>query len=146
VAPRGKTSPGKVGEDDRRFMKRALTLARKGLGSTSPNPAVGAVIVKSRRVVAEGWHRRAGMPHAEVEALRAAEAAGVEGLGDATMYVTLEPCRHHGRTPPCTGAVINSRVGRVVVGTADPNPRVSGEGIEELRAAGVDVTAGVLAG
>ncbi|MFQ5736516.1 MAG: bifunctional diaminohydroxyphosphoribosylaminopyrimidine deaminase/5-amino-6-(5-phosphoribosylamino)uracil reductase RibD [Thermodesulfobacteriota bacterium] len=122
------------------FMRRALVLARRGTGRTSPNPAVGAVIVSSGRIIAEGWHRRAGGPHAEVLALGKAPAA----LRRATIYVTLEPCSHFGRTPPCVDAVIASGIKKAVIGMKDPNPRVSGEGIRMLRAAGVEVTTGVL--
>ncbi len=126
---------------DERFMARAVALAKRGLGRTSPNPPVGAVVVKRGRIVGEGWHRRAGGPHAEVVALRRAGAAA----RGATLYVTLEPCSHVGRTPPCARAVIAARVGRVVVGAGDPNPRVRGRGLRALRAAGITVRVGVLA-
>jgi diaminohydroxyphosphoribosylaminopyrimidine deaminase/5-amino-6-(5-phosphoribosylamino)uracil reductase len=116
-------------------MNRALELAERGRGTTSPNPVVGAVIVRGDRVVGEGWHERPGRAHAEVRAL---EAAGDDARG-ATMYVTLEPCSHHGRTPPCADAIVASGVERVVVGTGDPNPEVDGAGIARLRAAGVEV-------
>ncbi len=129
--------PGSVHEG---FMRRALGLARKGSGRTSPNPAVGAVIVRGGQVIAGGWHRRAGLPHAEVEALSKAPA----NLKRAVMYVTLEPCTHFGRTPPCVDAVVRSGIKNVVIGTKDPNPRVSGEGIRRLKAAGIKVTCGVL--
>jgi diaminohydroxyphosphoribosylaminopyrimidine deaminase/5-amino-6-(5-phosphoribosylamino)uracil reductase len=120
-------------------MRRALELAERGRGLTSPNPMVGAVIVTAGGdVVGEGFHARAGGPHAEVEALR---AAGARARG-ATVYVTLEPCSHHGRTPPCASAVIEAGVGRVVAALADPNPLVSGRGFAELRAAGIDVVIG----
>mgnify|MGYP001170007857 CR=1 FL=1 len=122
-------------------MARAIALARRGLGRTSPNPPVGALVVKRGRIVGEGWHRRAGGPHAEVIALRQAGAAA----RGATLYLTLEPCTYHGRTPPCAPAVIVSGVRRVVVGVGDPNPRVRGRGVRALRAAGIDVTTGVLA-
>ena len=122
-------------------MRRAIALARRGLGRTSPNPPVGAVVVKGGKAVGEGWHRRAGGPHAEVFALR---AAGDAARG-ATLYLTLEPCTHVGRTPPCAPAVIASGVARVVVGATDPNPRVRGRGVRRLRAAGIDVTTDVLA-
>lgn len=126
-------------ESDVSFMQETLSLARKGLGRTAPNPPVGAVVVKDSRIVGQGFHPRAGMPHAEVYALRAAhdEAKG------ATLYVTLEPCNHHGRTPPCTQAIIEAGVSRVVVGTIDPNPKVAGRGIERLRASGIVVDVGV---
>jgi diaminohydroxyphosphoribosylaminopyrimidine deaminase/5-amino-6-(5-phosphoribosylamino)uracil reductase len=116
-------------------MDRALELAERGRGTTSPNPVVGAVIVRDDRVVGEGWHERPGEAHAEVRAL---EQAGDEARG-ATMYVTLEPCSHHGRTPPCADAIVAAGVARVVVGTGDPNPEVNGAGIARLRAAGVEV-------
>ncbi|HBG45708.1 MAG TPA: bifunctional diaminohydroxyphosphoribosylaminopyrimidine deaminase/5-amino-6-(5-phosphoribosylamino)uracil reductase RibD [Deltaproteobacteria bacterium] len=121
------------------FMRAALRLAIKGLGRTSPNPAVGAVIVKNGQIASTGYHRKAGGPHAEIEAL-----AGAGRLKGATVYVTLEPCCHFGRTPPCTEALIRSGVKRVVVGASDPNPRVSGKGIRALRRAGIEVIAGIL--
>jgi len=122
------------------WMARAVALARRGLGRTSPNPPVGAVLVKDGRVVGEGWHRRAGGPHAEIVALA---RAGVDARG-ATLYLTLEPCSHHGRTPPCAPAVIAAGVARVVVAMADPNPRVRGRGLRALRAAGIPLETGVL--
>ncbi len=121
-------------------MERALQLAWKGLYSTDPNPRVGAVVVKDGRIAGEGWHRRAGEPHAEVHALR---QAGGDARG-ATVYVTLEPCCHHGRTPPCSEALIAAGVGRVVVAMQDPDPRVAGQGLAELRAAGIEVECGLL--
>jgi diaminohydroxyphosphoribosylaminopyrimidine deaminase/5-amino-6-(5-phosphoribosylamino)uracil reductase len=127
--------------DDERFMREALRHARKGLGRTSPNPAVGAVIVRQGRVVAAGHHRRAGGPHAEVEAIRA--LGGRAERGD-TLYVTLEPCNHTGRTPPCTHAVLECGLRRVVVGMEDPNPHVAGGGCAHLRQQGVEVRSGVL--
>jgi diaminohydroxyphosphoribosylaminopyrimidine deaminase/5-amino-6-(5-phosphoribosylamino)uracil reductase len=128
-------------EDDARFMARAVALARRGLGRTSPNPPVGAVVVRGGRIVGEGWHRRAGGPHAEVVALR---QAGTAARG-ATLYVTLEPCSHHGRTPPCADAVIAAGVARVVAAVGDPNPRVRGRGLRKLRAARIRTETGVLA-
>ncbi|HEY4745877.1 MAG TPA: bifunctional diaminohydroxyphosphoribosylaminopyrimidine deaminase/5-amino-6-(5-phosphoribosylamino)uracil reductase RibD [Desulfuromonadaceae bacterium] len=121
-------------------MRRALTLARKGIGRTTPNPAVGCVIVKDNRIVGEGWHKKAGTPHAEVHALA---MAGPAARG-ANVYVTLEPCCHAGLTPPCTDALIRAGVGRVVAGMTDPNPRVNGGGLGALQRAGIDTVSGVL--
>lgn len=126
---------------DREFMNRAIELAWQGRGWTSPNPMVGAVVVKDGTIVGEGFHPAVGKPHAEVYAL---DAAGENAQG-ATLYVTLEPCAHHGRTPPCVERVLESGVARVVVAVEDPNPLVAGKGIQRLRAAGVDVEVGVLA-
>lgn len=125
---------------DRRFMARAIELAARGLYTTDPNPRVGCVLVRAGRVVGEGWHERAGGPHAEVAALRAARG---EARG-ATAYVSLEPCRHHGRTPPCTGALIEAGVARVVAAMEDPDPRTAGAGLAELRAAGLRAEGGLL--
>jgi diaminohydroxyphosphoribosylaminopyrimidine deaminase/5-amino-6-(5-phosphoribosylamino)uracil reductase len=125
---------------DAKYMKRALSLARKGVGITSPNPAVGCVIVKDGRIIGEGWHRRAGEPHAEVLAL---ENAGEMARG-ADLYVTLEPCCHTGRTSPCSDALIRAGVRRVVAGMLDPNPKVNGGGLAELRKAGIETVCGVL--
>lgn len=121
-------------------MREALRLARKGLGRTSPNPAVGAVIVRNGTITASGYHHKAGLPHAEVEALN---RLGGKAPGD-TLYVTLEPCNHHGRTPPCTEGILMSGLKRVVVGMMDPNPDVSGGGLEFLRENGIEVDSGVL--
>jgi diaminohydroxyphosphoribosylaminopyrimidine deaminase/5-amino-6-(5-phosphoribosylamino)uracil reductase len=127
---------------DEPFMRAALAEARRGLGHTSPNPVVGAVIVRARRIVARGFHRRAGLPHAEIEAIQALKKpAFAKG---ATIYVTLEPCSTHGRTPPCVEAIMDAGFRRVVVGTIDPNPAHAGRGVEILRAAGIAVTTGVL--
>lgn len=126
---------------DQAFMREALAWARHGLGRTSPNPVVGAVVVRDGRVVGHGFHRRAGEPHAEVVALAQA-GAGARG---ATLYVTLEPCAHTGRTGPCTEEILRAGVARVVAATGDPDPHVDGRGIERLRAAGIDVMEGVLA-
>jgi diaminohydroxyphosphoribosylaminopyrimidine deaminase/5-amino-6-(5-phosphoribosylamino)uracil reductase len=122
-------------------MTRALSLAARGLGETSPNPVVGCVVVRGGRVVGEGWHARAGGPHAEVVAL---EQAGARARG-ATLYVTLEPCAHHGRTPPCAPRVRDAGVARVVVALGDPSLHASGRGLRLLRGTGIEVTTGVLA-
>lgn len=124
-------------------MARALELAARGKGTTAPNPCVGALLVKEGVIVAEGWHERHGEPHAEVNCLAGARAKGVDPAA-CTLYVTLEPCNHHGRTPPCTKAVLEAGIKKVVVGCADPNPRVEGGGAAFLRERGVDVTVGVL--
>jgi diaminohydroxyphosphoribosylaminopyrimidine deaminase/5-amino-6-(5-phosphoribosylamino)uracil reductase len=128
------------GADDAAWMRRALKLAAKGRGRTAPNPMVGAVVVRDGRSVGEGYHPRAGEPHAEVFALR---AAGDAAAG-ATLYVTLEPCCHHGRTPPCTDAILAAGVRKVVAAMGDPFPKVSGGGFRVLREAGVDVDVGLL--
>lgn len=122
------------------MMKRALSLARKGIGRTAPNPAVGCVIVRDGSIVGEGWHKKAGTPHAEVHALRQAG----EKAGNADVYVTLEPCAHFGKTPPCADALVAAGVARVFVGMPDPNPLVCGKGIDILRAAGIEVSVGIL--
>lgn len=126
--------------DDHRHMALALALAERGLFTTTPNPRVGCVIVKEGQVVGEGWHERAGQPHAEIHALR---AAGASARG-ATAYVTLEPCSHHGRTPPCANALIDAGVSRVVTAMRDPNPQVSGRGIELLTLAGIRAEVGLM--
>ncbi len=125
---------------DQAYMARALELARKGLYSTHPNPRVGCVIVRDGRIIGEGWHAKAGEPHAEVYALR---QAGERARG-ATAYVTLEPCSHHGRTPPCADALIAAGVKRVVAAMQDPNPQVAGQGLARLRQAGIEVDSGIL--
>lgn len=124
---------------DEAFMDRALALASRGLFSTSPNPRVGCVLVKDGQIIGEGWHERAGGHHAEVMAI---QQAGQEAKG-ATAYVTLEPCNHHGRTPPCTQALINAGITRVVVATEDPDPRTAGQGVVALRQAGLSVDVGL---
>jgi len=126
--------------NDHRYMRLALGEAQKGLGRTSPNPCVGAVIVKEGRIVATGYHEKAGTPHAEIHAL---ERAGEEAVG-ATLYVTLEPCNHTGRTPPCSHAVASSGISRVVIGMLDPNPLVSGAGKRYLVEHGIEAVDGVL--
>lgn len=126
---------------DEKYMEQALAIAQYATGRTSPNPMVGAVIVRNGRVVGQGWHRQAGTPHAEVNAL---QQAGELARG-ATMYVTLEPCSHHGRTGPCSEAVIAAGIKKVIVAMTDPNPLVAGKGIGQLRDAGIEVVEGVLA-
>ena len=130
-----------VDDSDSHYMARAIALAEKGFYTTDPNPRVGCVIVKDGNIIGEGWHQRAGEPHAEINALSGLN----EQSRGATAYVSLEPCCHHGRTPPCTDALIAAKVKRVVIGSLDPNPRVAGKGIEQLMAAGIEVTHGVLA-
>lgn len=127
---------------DEKQMKRAIKLAEKGRGRTSPNPMVGAVLVKNDKVIAEGFHEAAGKPHAEAVAL---QKAG-DGAKNSTLYVTLEPCCIWGRTPPCVGMIVSAKVAKVVVGMIDPNPKVSGKGIRQLEMAGVEVETGLLAG
>ncbi len=129
----------KFTEFDREMMHRCLTLAHQGWGKTAPNPLVGAVVVKDGKIVGEGFHPGAGQPHAEVFALR---AAGTKAQG-ATIYVSLEPCNHYGRTPPCSEAVVAAGVKKVVIGMVDPNPLVAGGGIATLKRAGIEVVVGV---
>ena len=129
---------------DEFYMQRCLQLARCGAGSTSPNPMVGAVIVCDGRIIGEGYHIRAGEPHAEVNAVNSVAEADRHLLSRSTMYVSLEPCSHYGKTPPCCDMIIARGIARVVIGTADPNPQVDGAGIERMRSAGIDVTVGVL--
>lgn len=125
---------------DHAFMARALQLAERGLYTTTPNPRVGCVLVKDDTVLGEGWHLRAGEAHAEIHAL---QAAGERARG-ATAYVTLEPCHHHGRTPPCVDALISTGIARVVAAMRDPNPQVAGQGLARLRAAGIEICEGLL--
>jgi len=138
--PPQRPGSGMFSDFDRFAMQRALTLAARGLETTDPNPRVGCVIAQRGRVVGEGWHERAGEAHAEIAALR---AAGAQAAG-ATVYVTLEPCSHHGRTPPCVEALIAARVARVVIAARDPNPQVDGKGAAALRAAGIAVESGLM--
>jgi len=128
---------------DRFAMNRALVLASRGLETTHPNPRVGCVIAQGTKVIGEGWHERAGEAHAEVNALAAVRSAGLQSAG-TTAYVTLEPCSHYGRTPPCTDALISAGVSRVVYAVQDPNPEVSGRGDELLRQAGIAVESGLM--
>ena len=120
---------------DRDYMERAIKLAEKGIGWTNPNPLVGAVIVKDGRIIGEGYHARYGELHAERNAI----ASLTESAEGATIYVTLEPCCHYGKTPPCTEAILEQKIARVVIGSRDPNPKVSGKGAAILRKAGVSV-------
>src|SRR5512135_3049556 len=131
-------------ERDAQFMRLALRLARRAYGQTSPNPMVGAVLVKGGKVIGRGWHHRAGEPHAEIEALRDAQERG-HAVRGATLYVTLEPCCTHGRTPPCTEAIVAAGIKRVVAGAVDPNPQHRGRAFRILRRAGIAVTQGVMA-
>jgi diaminohydroxyphosphoribosylaminopyrimidine deaminase/5-amino-6-(5-phosphoribosylamino)uracil reductase len=129
---------------DADFILEALRLARRGRGKTSPNPMVGAVLVKGGKIIGRGWHQRAGLPHAEIEALRDAQKNGYNSKG-ATLYVTLEPCCTHGRTPPCTDAIISAGIKKVVIGATDPNPKHAGKGFKILQRAGIEVVHGILA-
>ena len=128
------------------YMRRALYLASLGAGYVSPNPMVGAVICSpDGRIIGEGWHRNFGGPHAEVWAVRSVSEADKYLLPDSTIYVTLEPCSHYGKTPPCAKMLIDIGIGRVVVGAGDPNPKVSGRGVKMIREAGIEVVEGILA-
>jgi diaminohydroxyphosphoribosylaminopyrimidine deaminase / 5-amino-6-(5-phosphoribosylamino)uracil reductase len=127
-------------DDDYRYMARAIRLAERGLFTTDPNPRVGCVLVNQNKIVGEGWHERAGEPHAEIMALT---TAGKDAK-DATAYISLEPCCHHGRTPPCSDALISAGISRAVVAMEDPNPEVAGKGITQLRDAGIEVETGVM--
>jgi diaminohydroxyphosphoribosylaminopyrimidine deaminase / 5-amino-6-(5-phosphoribosylamino)uracil reductase len=131
---------------DRFAMTRALELAARGAATTQPNPRVGCVVAKDGQIIGEGWHERAGGPHAEVAALRAVQQSpgGLANARDATVYVNLEPCSHHGRTPPCSDALVNARVGRVVFAIPDPNPKVAGRGAVMLTQAGIKVDMGLM--
>lgn len=134
-----------ISKQDQMYMSRALSLARRGYGSVSPNPMVGAVIVDSSgNVIGEGWHRQYGQGHAEVNAVASVRPELLSRLTDSTMYVTLEPCSHYGKTPPCAAMLIERGIPRVCVGALDPFEAVSGRGIAMLKDAGVDVTTGVL--
>ena len=128
---------------DKEYMRRALDLAVRGRGTVSPNPMVGAVIVKNNRIIGEGWHKRYGDLHAERNAFADCKERGESAEG-ATIYVTLEPCCHYGKTPPCTDAIIENKISRVVIGSADPNPKVGGKGVKILRDNGIEVTEDVL--
>lgn len=143
----GETNAGERfgAEFDRKMMRRAIQLARYGLGYTSPNPMVGAVIVApDGRIIGEGWHRRCGQAHAEVNAVRSVREADRPLLPSSTIYVTLEPCSHYGKTPPCAELIIRERISRVVVGSLDSFPEVAGRGVRMISDAGADVEVGVL--
>jgi len=127
---------------DTKYMQMALRLARRGIGSVEPNPAVGAILVKTGKIIGKGWHRKFGGPHAEINALENCKNLDA-GPQAATMYVTLEPCCHHAKTPPCTDAIIAARLAKVVVATIDPSQHANGKGIERLRNAGIEVQTGV---
>jgi diaminohydroxyphosphoribosylaminopyrimidine deaminase/5-amino-6-(5-phosphoribosylamino)uracil reductase len=127
---------------DELYMRRALDIAINGMGEVSPNPLVGSVIVVNDHIIAEGWHEKYGGPHAEVNAIR--QVINPEILREATVYVSLEPCAHHGKTPPCADLLIAMNVEKVVIAIRDPNPQVAGQGIERLKAAGIDVLENVL--
>jgi diaminohydroxyphosphoribosylaminopyrimidine deaminase/5-amino-6-(5-phosphoribosylamino)uracil reductase len=127
---------------DERLMKSALVLARRGIGTVEPNPAVGVVIVKGNRIISKGWHKKFGGPHAEINALENCRKSGIDPRG-AVMYVTLEPCSHHGKTGPCTQAIISAGLIKVIVAMIDPSEHAGGKGIEQLRNAGIEVQAGI---
>ena len=129
-------------EQDKQFMRRALELAARGQGSVAPNPMVGCVIVQDERIIAEGWHQRYGEAHAERNAVSQLEDA--DQLLGSTVYVTLEPCSHYGKTPPCADLLVEHRVGRVVISNRDPNPLVDGRGVARLQEAGIQVKTGLL--
>jgi len=129
---------------DNMYMRRALLLAHGGEGRVAPNPMVGAVVVADGRIIGEGFHRTYGGPHAEVNAIASVRDRDRHLLPESTIYVTLEPCSHYGKTPPCSKLIIDSRIPRVVVGAPDPNPLVAGRGVRMLREAGIDVNEGVL--
>ncbi len=125
--------------ESKNYMQRCVELARRGFGFVNPNPPVGAILVKNGKIIGEGWHTKSGLPHAEVEALRSCK----EDSSGATLYVTLEPCTHFGKTPPCVDAIIKAGITHVVIGTLDPNPIVSGKGVAAIQAAGIGVEVGV---
>ena len=139
-----KPLPNKSQSADTRYLRRALELARRGSGLTLPNPRVGAVLVRGGRIIGEGWHQRAGAPHAEVHAVADAKKRGHAVTG-ATLYVTLEPCSTHGRTPPCTELILCEKIARVVFAATDPNPAHAGAATRLLRCAGVEISSGLLA-
>lgn len=125
---------------DQVFLKKALKLAKKGMGWTSPNPMVGAILVKNEKIIGKGYHKKVGLPHAEIKAIKSVK----ESAERATLYVNLEPCSHFGRTPPCVDAIIKAKIARVVCSVLDPNPKVRGKGVDKLRKAGINVSIGIL--
>jgi diaminohydroxyphosphoribosylaminopyrimidine deaminase / 5-amino-6-(5-phosphoribosylamino)uracil reductase len=132
----------KATDPDRQYIQQCLTLARQAAGQTAPNPMVGCVLVNNGQIIGQGYHPKAGKPHAEIFALRDAAAKG-HNVAGATAYVSLEPCNHQGRTPPCSQALVKAQIARCVIGMVDPNPQVAGSGIATLRDAGIEVTVGV---
>jgi diaminohydroxyphosphoribosylaminopyrimidine deaminase/5-amino-6-(5-phosphoribosylamino)uracil reductase len=128
---------------DEIYIKKCLDIAVNGAGYVSPNPLVGCVIVKNKKIVAEGYHKKFGTAHAEINAIDSAKSKGIK-LNDSTLYVNLEPCSHFGKTPPCTDRIIENKIAEVVIGTIDPNPEINGKGIKKLKKAGIKVRAGVL--
>lgn len=134
----------KYANSDEDFMRRCIKLARLGEYYVAPNPMVGAVLVRNGEIIAEGWHRQYGGPHAEVNCFHEADQRGESDYSDCTLYVSLEPCSHYGKTPPCANLIVEKGVKRVVVGSLDPNPKVSGKGIKILEEAGIAVQSGVL--
>ena len=122
------------------FMKKAIELAKKGVGKVNPNPLVGAIIVKEGEIIGEGYHEKYGEAHAEVNAFKSLK----EDPSGATLYVTLEPCSHYGKTPPCVDMIIENKINKVIIGMIDPNPLVAGNGINKLIAAGIEVKSGIL--
>ncbi len=137
-----KVYPTLSSEQKENIMKQAVALAKKGLGAAAPNPCVGAILTKGGEIVAQGWHKKYGYPHAEIEVIGQAKEKGLD-LSQCALWVTLEPCNHYGKTPPCTQAILESGISRVFVGTKDPNPQVTGGGIEFLREKGVQVEVGI---
>ncbi|HQO47975.1 MAG TPA: bifunctional diaminohydroxyphosphoribosylaminopyrimidine deaminase/5-amino-6-(5-phosphoribosylamino)uracil reductase RibD, partial [Paludibacteraceae bacterium] len=133
-----------MGSQDDIYMLRCLQLASNGISDTAPNPMVGCVIVHNDTIIGEGYHQRCGFPHAEVNAINSVKAENESLLPESTLYVNLEPCSHYGKTPPCSQLIITKKIKRVVIGMSDPNEKVNGNGIEQLRKAGIDVTVGVL--
>ena len=125
-----------------KYIRRCLELAKNGLGTTYPNPMVGSVIVHNDTIIGEGWHKKSGEPHAEVNAIHSVKDSSL--LKKATIYVSLEPCSHFGKTPPCCDLIIKNQIPNVVIGTVDPNPKVAGKGIQKIIESGVNVTVGIL--